>query len=827
MAELSGVFLSAVTSEFGRARQETTDTLAAKHFEVKVQEQFEQGGDTLLKQIHDYIHSCQAVVAIVGTRSGAFPEDDEVRDFAEVVTGVGLAPGPYSYTQWELIFAHHYGRPLFIYFATPEYHPDRETPGGDRPEAQERVISWLRSQGREWREFSDSTELQLLVLKSKLDTIAGVRRSASGTDEGLDVVESPTAAIRPRDPADANRLSPNRPGIVGREHELEDLLAEVDSRREPLVMVVGAAGIGKQALLKEFSNSDELPTDLANGAGIHPKYKENDGLEDLQQAIWQQFYETEPSTVDPVLRLNHLQDLESVIILPDVDSSVEHLEPLLDSMPKSFFYISAQEDSTQSLPGWEIPVDPLDDDATIALFEDRSRSSVTDDVRAGILQLCAGNPGQTELLAKEAAKFVRRNRNDENPMASWVADRLGGGAAASATDSDAAATAMAATAVVGRQIPRDVLTGVSGSSTAIDEAVADGRLEEGSPRYRLNPVLVPAADSDQDEADDDLMNSVFEQTMVWIDGATHVEIFENRSFVVRMMQWGTESGQRGAAAGDTDFVEEARRRLQEVIALGVTAESSMALGGRHGAWKQVLDEVQCAAEALLAIATDAPSEVSKKETGERDATAAAMAGEDALGWVFHQRGSRALLRDELDDARLHLNRSLRHRASDAGRELTRKNLKLAPLAVLPFSVLFVLVALVGSLAVVRGAPFDKRPPAIDISPDSADFDPDSSGEPFEIHNIGDASIWLENAGIVVDATGEKVDASGGFEMVWDAEAEQPCAEGGQLIEAGDFCTVTVRYTGAIAATELLGVDITSRSEQEPTGDESVVLVASG
>jgi hypothetical protein len=818
-----GVFLSAVTSEFGRARQEIARSLGAKRFEVKVQEEFEQGGDTLLQKIDDYIRDCQAVVAIVGTRSGAFPQEAEAQEFAGVASAAGLEPGPYSYTEWELIFAHHYGRKLFLFLATPDYQPDRPTPEGDRPEIQARVVAWLRSQGREWSEFTDVRDLQIGVWMSKLDTVAGVRRSATTTDEGLDVVEAPRAIVRPRDPADANRLPANRHEIVGRERELEDLLAEVDGRFEQLVMVVGPAGIGKHALLNELSNSDGLPTDLANGAGIHPEYREADGLEDMQQAIWRQFYVAdESSTVDPIRRRNDLQDLETLIVLPDIDSSAAHLPSLLASMPRSFFCISAQEDATRSLPGEEIPLDPLDDDATIALFEDRYRGQVADEVRAGVLRLCDGNPGRTELLAKEARKDARRRRGDDDPLASWVTDRLAEGTAASAPGTDAVATAMEATAAVGRQIPRDLLAEVCGSSTAIDEAVDDGRLEEGSPRYRLNPVLVPAGDDDEDAAGDGVMSAVFAQTMVWIVGATHSEIFENRSFVIRMMQWGTESAQRLVATGDPDSVERARRRFEEVITLGVGAESSMVLGGRHGAWDQLLDEVERAAEAVSVIERDAPSDDRGART--QDATTAAISGEEALGWVFHERGSRALLRDELDDARLHLNRSLRHRTTDAGRELTRKNLKLAPLAVLPFTALFVLVLLGGSLALVSGAPFDTTRPAIDISPDFAGFDADSP-ETFEIRNIGDPSIWIESFGIV-DADGEKVEVSGGFEVVPGAEESQPCSEE-QLIESGDFCTVTVRFTGEIRATELFGVDIVSRSGADAAGDESAVLFAGG
>jgi hypothetical protein len=315
---------------------------------------------------------------------------------------------------------------------------------------------------------------------SKLDTV-GVRRSATTSEEGLALAESAGRSPEPRDPADAHRLPPNRHPIVGRDLELEELRDVIDDRYEQLVMVVGPTGIGKRALLQELANSDDLPTDFADGAGIHPLLGEGDGLEDMQQAIWSEFFVADdPSTVDPLRRRQDLRDLESLIFLPDIDSSVEHLPALLAGMPRSFFCISAQEESTRGLVGEEIPLDPLDDDAMIDLFEDRYGRAVADDLRPGLLQLCAGgNPGQIELLAKEARRESRRHRGDDDPLASWVVDRLGAGPAPSAAESDAAATATAVMAAIGSEVSREVLADVAGSSAALDEAIDDGRLEPG------------------------------------------------------------------------------------------------------------------------------------------------------------------------------------------------------------------------------------------------------------------------------------------------------------------------------------------------------------
>ena len=66
------VFLSAVTSEFGRARDALAADLRARGLLVGVQSDFRQeaGADTTLRKLHDEIRDCAAVVCVVGMRSG-------------------------------------------------------------------------------------------------------------------------------------------------------------------------------------------------------------------------------------------------------------------------------------------------------------------------------------------------------------------------------------------------------------------------------------------------------------------------------------------------------------------------------------------------------------------------------------------------------------------------------------------------------------------------------------------------------------------------------------------------------------------------------------
>lgn len=136
--EVFRVFISAVSSEFGEARSLVTSDLRARGIEVKVQEDFRQeaDSDTTLAKLHELIKDCYAVVCVVGRRSGSVPPPAAAQPYADILPD-GLEQA--SYTHWELLFARHYERPLFLYHAAVEYEPDQPEPTGeDHPVLQAR-----------------------------------------------------------------------------------------------------------------------------------------------------------------------------------------------------------------------------------------------------------------------------------------------------------------------------------------------------------------------------------------------------------------------------------------------------------------------------------------------------------------------------------------------------------------------------------------------------------------------------------------------------------------------------------------------------------------
>jgi len=130
-----------------------------------VQRSFRQepGADTLLRLLHDYIRECDAVVCVIGARSGACPPPDAAGEFAHL-----LPPGitEASYTQWEFFFARAHQRRLSLYIAAAGYRPDRDAPSGDDfPELQKAFVKYIEKEGLHYAPFSNRDALRAEVLK--------------------------------------------------------------------------------------------------------------------------------------------------------------------------------------------------------------------------------------------------------------------------------------------------------------------------------------------------------------------------------------------------------------------------------------------------------------------------------------------------------------------------------------------------------------------------------------------------------------------------------------------------------------------------------------
>jgi hypothetical protein len=156
------IFLSAVTSEFGRARDALAADLCSREALVRVQSDFRQeaGRDTTLKKLHDYIRDCSAVVCVTGQRCGDVPPSAPAAPYAHML------PPRASYAQWEFFFARHHRRRLSIYIANDDYRPDtRASTRGPNLDLQRDFLKHIEEQGLDRNYFSNVDQLCRAVLK--------------------------------------------------------------------------------------------------------------------------------------------------------------------------------------------------------------------------------------------------------------------------------------------------------------------------------------------------------------------------------------------------------------------------------------------------------------------------------------------------------------------------------------------------------------------------------------------------------------------------------------------------------------------------------------
>jgi hypothetical protein len=113
------VFISAITSEFGKARDAVASDLRTRGHIAHVQSDFRQSPDSekLLGALADYIRDCHAVICVIGKRSGAFPPKRAAERFPNVLPEEIKEA---SYTQWEYFLARYYNRRRYRYIASDD-----------------------------------------------------------------------------------------------------------------------------------------------------------------------------------------------------------------------------------------------------------------------------------------------------------------------------------------------------------------------------------------------------------------------------------------------------------------------------------------------------------------------------------------------------------------------------------------------------------------------------------------------------------------------------------------------------------------------------------
>ena len=221
-----------VSGEFGPARVPLAIDLTALGLDVQWQEMFTDrpGADTLLKLLHDIVRECQAVVCIVGERSGTCPQPAEVTDAFRAMLPAGVTEA--SYTQWEFFFARHYKIHCPVYRADPT--AERVTPptGEDVPTLQAAFIGYLETAGVRRTPFTSYDNLARLVLRDPYLTAGSIAHKPNTL---------PYASLGTL--------------FKGRDEFLRDLRAGLDGGVIGIQALHGLGGIGKTRAAIEYAHA--------------------------------------------------------------------------------------------------------------------------------------------------------------------------------------------------------------------------------------------------------------------------------------------------------------------------------------------------------------------------------------------------------------------------------------------------------------------------------------------------------------------------------------------------------------------------------------------
>lgn len=162
------IFVSAVTREFGVARQLVANTLIAMGYEPVWQDIFSTSADDIRPMLRQKIDTCGAVLQIVGDAYGAEPpQPDETF-------------GRCSYTQYEALYAAAQGKKVYYLIAQDDMPRDADpatidVPLDDSAEALADLQERLRLQN-EYRDRCRTTEHIFYLVQNHPETELTIRR---------------------------------------------------------------------------------------------------------------------------------------------------------------------------------------------------------------------------------------------------------------------------------------------------------------------------------------------------------------------------------------------------------------------------------------------------------------------------------------------------------------------------------------------------------------------------------------------------------------------------------------------------------------------------
>ena len=254
------LFISAVTDEFKSYRDAVAKWLEGPGVRIETQEKFIALGKTTLVKLSDYIHECDAVVHLVGDRTGnesgsvanAVAVQSLLEAHRDLPHSLGLTSetiNRLTYTQWEAWLAIYHNKRLFI--AVPEATAPRdkrledEAKSNAQLENQKVHLAALAERGRypEVR-FANSDKLCLGLMPLRDIFVRGARNEL-GLSNILSLSDYRASLAGFRRFLSSSNL-PFRAPSHGNPCHPEELLKSLETSLDAKgVLLAGAGGVGK------------------------------------------------------------------------------------------------------------------------------------------------------------------------------------------------------------------------------------------------------------------------------------------------------------------------------------------------------------------------------------------------------------------------------------------------------------------------------------------------------------------------------------------------------------------------------------------------------
>jgi WD40 repeat protein len=282
------VFVSAVSGELQSYRKEAVRVLRRKEHDVRDQEHFRLSSGTLLEKLSNYIARCNAVLALVGERCGSFPTPEHVRALGPIPVYEDYlrASGQTrcSYTQWEILLALHFGKPLYFFFSPDMgFRPDSPNPEDADLQASQRAFrNWLENRGVDRLPLTSTQQLAEDVAVLPLPDLSA---PAPPVFKGLRAYEA-------GDKDFFLRLLPGEKDRDGLPEPIRTWKQRIESRQPAFTVGVlyGPSGCGKSSLVKAgllpHLAALIVPLEIAAGAGdtearlLHALHRSRPALRD-------------------------------------------------------------------------------------------------------------------------------------------------------------------------------------------------------------------------------------------------------------------------------------------------------------------------------------------------------------------------------------------------------------------------------------------------------------------------------------------------------------------------------------------------------------------